>query len=78
MDQNVKQHTGLYGRMKNNYWAPTSKRMRKLGDSLLAVSTTIATYAIADDWAKWVQISALMLGVIGKFLSNFFTEDENI
>ncbi len=65
-------------KLKERYMSPTPKKMRRLGDSLLAVSTTIATYAIADDWAKWVQISALMLGVIGKFLSNFFIEDENI
>jgi len=64
-------------KLKERYLAPTPKKMRKLGDALLAVSTTIATYAIADDWAKWAQISALMLGVIGKFLTNFFTEDES-
>lgn len=65
-------------KLKEKYLAPTPKKMRKLGDALLAVSTTIATYAIADDWSKWVQISALMLGVVGKFLTNFFTEDETI
>ena len=63
-------------KLKERYLAPTPKKMRKLGDALLAVSTTITTYAIADDWSKWVQISALMLGVVGKFLTNFFTEDE--
>lgn len=62
-------------KLKERYLAPTPKKMRKLGDALLAVSTTIATYAIADDWSKWVQISALLLGVVGKFLSNIFTED---
>ena len=63
-------------KLKERYLAPTPKKMRKLGDALLAVSTTITTYAIADDWSKWVQISALMLGVVGKFLTNFFTEDD--
>jgi hypothetical protein len=65
-------------KLKERYSLPTPKKMRKLGDSLLAVSTTIATYAIADDWSKWAQISALLLGVLGKFLSNFFTEDDAI
>jgi hypothetical protein len=46
-----------------------------LGDSLLAVSTMITTYAIADDWSKYAQVGALFLGVIGKFLTNFFSED---
>ena len=63
-------------KLKERYLAPTPKKMRKLGDALLAVSTTITTYAIADDWSKWIQISALMMGVVGKFLTNFFTEDE--
>lgn len=56
------------------YYAPTPAKWRKLGDALLAVSTTITTYAIADDMSKYVSISALALGVIGKFLTNFFTE----
>ena len=63
-------------KLKQRYLAPTPKKMRKLGDALLAVSTTITTYAIADNWEKWIQISALMMGVVGKFLTNFFTEDE--
>lgn len=54
------------------YWMPTPAKWRKLGDALLAVSTTVTTYAIADNWAKWAQIAALMTGVAGKFLTNFF------
>ena len=50
-------------------------RFRKLGDALLAVSTMVTTYTIADDMSKYVSISALVVGVIGKFLTNFFTED---
>lgn len=63
-------------KIKNSYSQPTSKKMKKLGDALLAVSTTITTYAIIDDWAKWTQISALLLGVVGKFLSNFFEDEQ--
>lgn len=62
-------------KLKERYMAPTPAKMRKLGDALLAVSTTVTTYAIADDWSKWVQISALMLGALGKFLTNFFCEE---
>lgn len=57
------------------YASPTPKKWRKLGDALLAVSTTITGYAIADDWSKWASLSALVLGVLGKFLTNFFSED---
>lgn len=57
-----------------NYYAPTPKKWRKLGDALLGVSTTITTFAIMEEM-KWIAITALVLGVIGKFLSNFFTEE---
>jgi hypothetical protein len=57
------------------YASPTPKKWRKIGDALLAVSTTITTYAIADEWNKYATLSALILGVIGKFLTNFFSED---
>jgi len=51
---------------------PTPALYRKLGDALLAISTTITAYAIADE-IKWLSLSALFIGVAGKFLSNFFT-----
>jgi len=57
------------------YGSPTPKKWRKLGDALLGVSTTITTYAIAADYEKWVALTALLLGVLGKFLTNFFSED---
>ena len=62
-------------RMKKNYYNPTPKRGRKLGDALLGVSTTITGYAIMEDY-KWIAFSALILGVIGKFLTNFFGDEE--
>ncbi len=62
-------------KLQELYSSPTPKKWRKLGDALLAISTMITTYAIADDWSKYAQLSALILGVIGKFLTNFFTED---
>jgi hypothetical protein len=56
------------------YASPTPKKWRKLGDALLAMSTTITGFAIYED-AKWVAITALVLGTVGKFLTNFFSED---
>jgi hypothetical protein len=61
-------------KMKQNYYSPTPKKWRKLGDALLGVSTTITGFAIYEE-AKWVAITALALGVVGKFLTNFFGED---
>lgn len=62
-------------RMKKHYYGPTPKRWRKLGDALLGVSTTITGYAIMEDY-KWIAFSALILGVVGKFLTNFFSDEE--
>ena len=56
------------------YASPTPKKWRKLGDALLAASTTITGFAIYEE-AKWVAITALVLGTVGKFLTNFFSED---
>lgn len=64
----------LLTKMKENYYSPTPKKWRKLGDALLGVSTTITGFAIYEE-AKWVAIAALAAGVAGKFLTNFFSED---
>jgi len=61
-------------KMKTNYYSPTPKKWRKLGDAFLGVSTTITGFAIYNE-SKWVAIAALFTGVIGKFLTNFFSEE---
>jgi hypothetical protein len=61
-------------KMKENYWHPTPKKWRRLGDALLGVSTTITGFAIYSN-IHWLAITALATGVIGKFLTNFFTEE---
>jgi len=60
--------------LKKMYYSPTPKKWRKIGDTLLASSTTITTFAIYNDM-KLIAIIALVLGASGKFLSNLFTED---
>jgi hypothetical protein len=65
--KNVKQ-------VKHYYNKPTPAKWRKLGDALLGVSTTITGFAIYEE-VKWIAITALALGVIGKFLTNFFSEE---
>lgn len=59
--------------LKEKYYAPTPVKWRKLGDALLGVSTTITGFAIYEE-IKWIAITALILGVIGKFLTNFFSK----
>ena len=71
-----------------SYWKPTPKKWRKLGDSMLAVASVLA---IGGLWQfdnlkdiftpleiKIMIVSSILLGVIGKFLTNFFKEDEKV
>lgn len=68
------------------YWSPTPKKWRKLGDSLLAVATVIAVGGIWQ-WDTLKELFTVMelramigtsiaLGVVGKFLTNFFKQEE--
>ena len=57
-----------------SYWAPTPNKMRKIGDSLLGIfSITSMSSMIMDN--KALAITSLIIGVVGKVLSNFFTEE---
>ena len=60
--------------LKKKYYAPTPTKWRKIGDALLGASTTITGFAIYEE-AKWVAITALVLGTAGKFITNLFTEE---
>lgn len=60
----------------SDYYAPTPKNLRRLGDALLGVSTVVVGFSIYEE-AKWVAIVALVFGVCGKFLTNFFNSDNN-
>ena len=56
----------------SHYAKPTPKRLRRLGDGLLLVSTIMTNEMIIDKPAM-ASIS-LICGVVGKFLTNFFSE----
>lgn len=58
-----------------NYWAPTPKKWRKIGDALLGISTLSVPAMMAD--YKPLAIGLFAVGVIGKFLTNFFTDEES-
>ena len=58
-----------------NYYKPTPKKMRKLGDALLGVSLMAIPSTLSGH--AWLAITIFGFGVVGKFLTNFFAEDEN-
>jgi hypothetical protein len=72
--------------LKQKYWTPTPKKWRKIGDAFLAVSSVLA---IGGLWQfdnlkdiftafeiKAMIVTSVSLGAIGKFLTNFFIEDD--
>lgn len=68
-----------------NYYHPTPKKWRKLGDAILATGTMITAGGLVtfdqlkdifgDHFLKVVIGIAFFLGVAGKFLTNFFKEE---
>ncbi len=75
------------GSLKKDYWAQTPKKWRKIGDALLAASTITSLSGMWQfenlkevftiDQIRWLIVSPMILGVVGKFLTNFFTESRN-
>lgn len=54
------------------YSKPTPKKMRRIGDALLLVSTLFTNEVMIDK--PIVASVAMITGVVGKFLTNFFSE----
>ena len=57
-----------------HYFKPTPKRIRILGDSLAAASTLASSIAILGGH-PYVGTVMLVSGWVGKFISNFFTDE---
>lgn len=59
------------------YFEPTPPHLRKLGDSLLGISQFAAGYSIISD-SKELTIVFMVMGMVGKALTNFFVEEADI
>jgi hypothetical protein len=57
-----------------NYFKPTPKRFRVLGDSLASASVFVSSYAILNEHQTF-GVVVLVSGWVGKFLTNFFTDE---
>lgn len=69
----VQQTVSRAGKMKlKNYFEPTPKRFRVLGDSIAAASLFVAGLNL--DHPKLMLLCGV-LGAIGKFVTNFFAEE---
>jgi hypothetical protein len=73
-------------KLMNDYWKPTPKKWRKIGDSILAVATfvtagTLIEFDILEKLYSPKELKIIIgvfftLGVCGKFLTNFFTNED--
>jgi hypothetical protein len=61
----------------NGYYKPTPKNFRKLGDALLGMSQFLTGYAVVMD-EKWFALVCILIGTIGKGMTNFFVEELEI
>ena len=57
------------------YYMPTPTNIRKWADGLLACSTFVTASSIIENYPLLALI-ALFVGVLGKFVSNFFSENK--
>ena len=60
-------------KIRKRYHAPTPKTWRKVGDTLLVIST-MGVPAVLMNHA-WIGMTLFIVGILGKFLTNFFTEE---
>lgn len=57
------------------YFNPTPKKLRVLGDTLVALGTAAGSWTIVEGNPQAGTL-IVVLSVVGKFLSNFFAEDK--
>jgi len=57
-----------------SYWKPTPKSIRKIADSILAASVTIASFAAFSEHTK-LATAVMIIAALAKFTSNFFTDE---
>ena len=60
-----------------SYYQPTPAKLRKIGDALLGASQFLTGYSIVMD-EKYLAFICIAIGTIGKFMTNFFVEEEEV
>jgi hypothetical protein len=61
----------------SNLFRPTDKKLRKLGNALVGATQGIAIPAVLAD-LKWLAVTTLVVGWLGKFLIEMTTPDEQV
>jgi len=55
------------------YWQPTPLMFRKIGDALLGIFSIVSVSSVITEH-KDLAIASLIIGILGKILSNFFSD----
>jgi hypothetical protein len=58
----------------SEYSKPTPRKLRRLGDGLLLASTLVTNETMVVN--PTIASISLIAGVIGKFLTNFFSQED--
>jgi hypothetical protein len=61
-------------KITKRYQSPTPKMWIRIGNALLGVSAMIIPAMLMNH--LWIGITLFAIGIIGKFLTNFYTEEE--
>lgn len=59
------------------YWQPTPVKFRRLGDALFGVFSITSMSSIITEHRE-LAVASLIIGTLGKVLSNFFSEEPSI
>lgn len=58
-----------------NYYKPTPKKWRKIGDAIQETALVAGTIiALVSNPPSWIPVAIVALGRIGKIITNFNTE----
>lgn len=58
-----------------NYYKPTPKKWRKIGDAIQDTSIIISAFvALIATLPAWIPVTIFALGRLGKIITNFATE----
>lgn len=64
-----------------NYYNPTPRKFRKIGDAILLGSTSLSAMMmgapLSENTKTWTIFLLNVLGVLGKVLTNFAKEEES-
>ena len=59
-----------------HYWKPTPVKMRKLGDSIAVACASISGLCYVTQAPTWLVTSLIVAAFLGKFITNYFTDEK--